>query len=44
MANNVNVQISMAEAGEAWQHSHAERLIRTIEEEKIDLSEYVDLA
>ena len=34
-----NVQISMAEVGEAWQHGYAERLIRTIEEE-VDLSDH----
>ena len=36
------VQISMAEVGEAWQNGHAERLIRTIKEEEVDLSEYLD--
>lgn len=36
------VQISMAEIGEAWQNGYAERLIRTIKEEEIDLSEYLD--
>jgi len=36
------VQISMAEVGEAWQNSYAERLIRTIKEEEVDLSEYLD--
>jgi len=39
---DVNVQISMAEVGEAWQSSYAERLIRTIKEEEVDLSEYID--
>jgi transposase InsO family protein len=39
---DVNVQISMAEVGEAWQNSYAERLIRTIKEEEVDLSEYLD--
>jgi len=37
-----HIQISMAEIGEAWQNGHAERLIRTIKEEEIDLSEYLD--
>jgi transposase InsO family protein len=32
----------MAEVGEAWQSSYAERLIRTIKEEEVDLSEYID--
>ncbi len=36
------VQISMAEIGEAWQNGYAERLIRTIKEEEVDLSEYLD--
>ena len=36
------VQISMADAGEAWQNGYAERLIRTIKEEEVDLSEYED--
>jgi len=29
--------------GEAWQNGYAERLIQTIKEEGIDLSEYLDL-
>jgi len=36
------VQISMAEVGEAWQNGYAERLIRTIKEEEVNLSEYED--
>lgn len=36
------IQISMAEIGEAWQNGFAERLIRTIKEEEVDLSEYED--
>lgn len=36
------VQISMAEVGQAWQNGYAERLIRTIKEEEVDLSEYED--
>lgn len=36
------VQISMAEVGEPTQNGYAERLIRTIREEEIDLSEYED--
>jgi transposase InsO family protein len=38
----VGAQISMAEVGEAWQNGYAERLIRTIKEEEVDLSEYLD--
>jgi transposase InsO family protein len=36
------VDISMAEVGQAWQNGYAERLIRTIKEEEIDLSDYQD--
>lgn len=36
------VAISMAEVGEAWQNGYAERLVRTIKEEEVDLSEYRD--
>jgi hypothetical protein len=32
----------MAEVGEAWQNSYAERLVYTIKEEEVDLSEYRD--
>jgi putative transposase len=41
---NAGVQISMAEVGEAWQNGYAERLMRTIKEEEVQLSEYVDYA
>jgi len=37
------VQISMAEVGEATQNAHAERLMRTIKEEEVNLSDYRDL-
>lgn len=36
------VQITMAEVGAAWQNGYAERLMRTIKEEEVDLSEYED--
>jgi putative transposase len=36
------VQISMAEVGEPTQNGYAERLMRTIKEEEVDLSEYQD--
>jgi putative transposase len=36
------VQISMAEVGAAWQNGYAVRLMRTIKEEEVDLSEYED--
>jgi transposase InsO family protein len=39
---DAEVQISMADKGEAWQNGYAERLIRTIKEEEVDLSEYFD--
>jgi len=38
------VAISMAEIGEATQNGYAERLIRTIKEEEVDLSDYLDFA
>lgn len=37
-----HIQISMAEVGEATQNGHAERLMRTIKEEEVNLSEYRD--
>ena len=39
---DARVQISMTDKGEAWQNGYAERLIRTIKEEEVDLSEYRD--
>jgi transposase InsO family protein len=42
MLKDADVRISMAEVGEAWQNGYAERLIRTIKEEEVDLSEYTD--
>ena len=42
MLESASVQISMAEVGQAWQNGYAERLIRTIKEEEVDLSEYED--
>jgi putative transposase len=38
------VAISMAEVGAAWQNGYAERLMRTIKEEEVDLSEYRNFA
>jgi len=40
MLRAVDADISMAEIGEAWQNGYAERLIRTIKEEEVDLSDY----
>lgn len=37
-----NIQISMAEVGQPSQNGYAERLMRTIKEEEVDLSEYQD--
>lgn len=39
MLQEASVQISMAEVGEAWQNGYAERLMRTIKEEEVDLSD-----
>jgi transposase InsO family protein len=36
------VTMSMADVGAAWQNGYAERLLRTIKEEEVDLSEYRD--
>ncbi len=36
------VAISMAEVGQAWQNGYAERLMRTIKEEEVALTEYQD--
>lgn len=40
----VGAQISMAEAGHAEQNGYAERMMRTIKEEEVNLSDYRDLA
>jgi putative transposase len=34
------IKLSMTEVGQAWQNGYAERLMRTIKEEEVDLSEY----
>lgn len=39
---NHGIAISMAEVGEAWQNGYAERFVRTIKEEEVDLSDYRD--
>ncbi len=44
MLKSAGALISMAEVGEAWQNGYAERLIRTIREEEIALTEYQDYA
>jgi putative transposase len=38
------VQRSQAEVGAAWQNGYAERLMRTIKEEEVDLSDYQNYA
>lgn len=40
----VQTHISMAAIGAAWQNGYAERIIRTIKEEEIDLADYADFA
>ena len=42
MLEAVDAHISMAEVGQAWQNGYAERLMRTIKEEEVDLAEYED--
>lgn len=37
-----DVKVSMSEVGQAWQNGYAERLMRTIKEEEVDLSEYLN--
>lgn len=36
------VSVSMADVGAAWQNGYAERLMRTIKEEEVYLSDYID--
>jgi putative transposase len=36
------VQISMAHVGRAWENGYAERFMRTLKEEEVDLSDYQD--
>ena len=42
LLGEVGAAISMAEVGQAWQNGYAERLMRTIKEEEVALSEYTD--
>lgn len=37
-----DIQVSMSEVGQAWQNGYAERVIRTIKEDEVDLSEYAN--
>jgi putative transposase len=42
LLHGMGIAISMAEIGAAWQNGFAERLMRTIKEEEVNLSEYRD--
>jgi putative transposase len=44
LLDHVGAQISMAKVGAAWQNGYAERLMRTIKEEWVDLSDFQDYA
>jgi putative transposase len=44
LLNQHDVVVSMADVGAAWQNGYAERLMRTIKEEEVDLSEYRNFA
>lgn len=44
LLNQYHVQISMAAQGKPEENGYAERLMRTIKEEEVDLSEYHDFA
>ena len=44
MLKDHNVNISMANVGEPEENGYAERLMRTIKEEEIDLSEHEDFS
>lgn len=39
-----HIQVSMSAVGAAWQNGYAERLMRTIKEEEVELAEYRDYA
>ena len=44
LLNEHDVEISMASVGEPEENGYAERLMRTIKEEEVDLSEYEDFS
>ena len=44
MLKSEDIQISMANVGEPEENGYAERLMRTIKEEEVDLSDYEDFA
>lgn len=42
--NRAHIQISMAAVGKAWENGHAERVLGTIKQEEVYLTEYRDFA
>jgi putative transposase len=44
LLNDAGAAISMAKVGEPRENGYAERLMRTIKEEEVDLSDYEDFA
>lgn len=42
LLHEYGVAISMTDKGQAWQNGYAERVIRTIKEEEVELSDYQD--
>lgn len=40
LLQEAGVQVSMAHVGRAWENGYAERLMRTLKEEEVDLSDY----
>lgn len=42
LLEQAGARISMAAVGKAWENGYAERLMRTIKEEEVDLTEYAD--
>src|SRR5207245_7165468 len=41
---HAHIQISMAAVGKAWENGHAERVLGTIKQEEVYLTEYRDFA
>ena len=42
LLHDYGIAISMTDRGQAWQNGYAERIIRTIKEEEVELSDYQD--
>jgi transposase InsO family protein len=42
--HQLNIAMSMADVGQAWQNGYCERMIGTIKDEEVNLSEYKDFA